>query len=1037
MVTESLPSSDPGTQKRRSTRIVQAIPITVSGTDALGQPFKERTTTVMVNCHGCKYQSKHYVPKNSIVKLDIPQPEPGSKPKSTEGRVVWVQRPRTVRELFQIGLEFEVPGNAWGIAFPPEDWTADAATEDYVAEPAIPFEVMPAQAPVSSVSPQPLPPMPPPPMPPASPDIRLDTAKAPSDTASGAPVKAMPPRVTPAPASTIPAPPRAFVPPPPPPPAASQTPGAATPGAPVPPNNKIHVVPPSVTETQVVMAKQMSHLVAQAKEQLDKTIRSGAETAVNEQITVARRQLDSQLNEAVEKAIQSSMQRVSDSALHQVVQRATEQTSALVNEARKSAETSATQLDEKVRSAVHAAVTNAVDHAAQLAAQQAAQQTVAQNLKVSVEEAVERALRDRAASTPSLEILSSPEAAQNHLDQWQKSLEETAQTVRGRAIEQANADAAAVTERFSSEFDAALTGASQKLGTELRDITQESVTRAEQDARNRAQALRDALEETSRSLLHRAEQDAASKAQILRSSLDDVIAGAAATIESLGSSLQQERHRAEESKAQLNEASQTLLSQTRSDLDKLVANQKEELGRVADQVIAERAQLLEPALEQSSQKVLERVSRELEQKLNPQLDQVQRAISELKSAEEQAGRTQTHIHEQIRKASEDLGNVQQTVHGEIAQASERVEQMQARVREQIEQTSMSVAQLQNEVLEQIKIATDRTDQLQDTIRESAQQTSEQVVQETLARLRTEAAKVPAELDESCRAVVSKIEEELQQRNTETQHSTYDALLKASEWYQKKAHTTMQSSLDKVVEQSSTALRDRAAEVSSLLAAELDHYGRTYVEHSSAQIEDAAKEIASRERDKMSENAQMATASFSDQVHRVTSESLSRFERASREALEKARSDMEFNREGSLVEFQKIIDTRMMESVGQASVHLQSQLIPLMEQWDAKREAEKKEWMERLQKSTDESIEAYKVRLENASNSWLLASATTLGQHSQTVLDTIAKAAEKRLRDTCSEVLAGMGDTLKSRLLGISDDMSADDSDDLPPTLHKK
>ena len=1036
-MTESLPSNDPGTQKRRSTRIVQAIPITVSGTDALGQPFKERTTTVMVNCHGCKYQSKHYVPKNSIVKLDIPQPEAGSKPKSTEGRVVWVQRPRTVRELFQIGLEFEVPGNAWGIAFPPEDWAADAAPGEYVAEPGIPFEMTPSQAPVASVSPQPLPPMPPPPMPPASPDIRLDTANAPSGTVSGAPVKPIPPPVISTPAPTIPAPPRAFVPPPPPVGATPSTPGPAAPGAPTPPNNRIHVVPPSVTETQVVMAKQMSHLVAQAKEQLDKTIRSGAETAVNEQLNVARRRLDSQLNEAVEKAIQSSMQRVSDSALHQVVQRASEQTSALVSEARKSAETSATQLDEKVRSAVNAAVSNAVDHAAQLAAQQAAQQTATQNLKLSVEEALERALRDRAASTPSLEILSSPEAAQNHLNQWQKSLEETAQTVRSRAIEQANADANAVTERFSSEFDAALTGAAQKLGTQLRDVTQESVTRAEQDARNRAQALRDSLEEASRSLLNRAEQDAASKAQTLRSSLDDVIAGAAATIESLGSSLQQERHRAEESKAQLNEASQTLLSQTRSDLDQLVANQKEELGRVADQVVAERAQLLEPALEQSSQKVLERVSHELEQKLNPHLDEVQRAISELKSAGEQAGRTQTHIHEQIRKASEDLGHVQQTVHGEIAQASERVEQMQARVREQIEQTSISVTQLQNEVLEQIKVATDRTDQLQDTIRESAQQTSEQVVQETLARLRTEAAKVPAELDESCRAVVSKIEEELQQRNTETQHSTYDALLKASEWYQKKAHTTMQSSLDKVVEQSSAALRDRAAEVSSLLAAELDHYGRTYVEHSGAQIEDAAKEIVSRERDKMGETAQMATASFSDQVHRVTSESLSRFERASREALEKARSDMEFNREGSLVEFQKIIDTRMMESVGQASVHLQSQLIPLMEQWDAKREAEKKEWMERLQKSTDESIEAYKVRLENASNSWLLASATTLGQHSQTVLDTIAKAAEKRLRDTCSEVLAGMGDTLKSRLLGISDDMSADDSDDLPPTLHKK
>ena len=102
---DSAQSADPGTQKRRSTRIVQAVPITVTGTDALGQPFKERTTTVMVNCHGCKYQSKHYVPKNSMVTLEVPRPEAGQK-RTTQGRVVWVQRPRTVRELFQIGLEF-------------------------------------------------------------------------------------------------------------------------------------------------------------------------------------------------------------------------------------------------------------------------------------------------------------------------------------------------------------------------------------------------------------------------------------------------------------------------------------------------------------------------------------------------------------------------------------------------------------------------------------------------------------------------------------------------------------------------------------------------------------------------------------------------------------------------------------------------------------------------------------------------------------------------------------------------------------------
>ena len=102
---------------------------------------------------------------------------------------------------------------------------------------------------------------------------------------------------------------------------------------------------------------------------------------------------------------------------------------------------------------------------------------------------------------------------------------------------------------------------------------------------------------------------------------------------------------------------------------------------------------------------------------------------------------------------------------------------------------------------------------------------------------------------------------MQQRSTETQHQTYEALQKAAEWYQKKAHSTMQTSLEKAVEQSSTALRDRAAEVSSLLASELDHYRRTYVEHSTAQIEDSAKEIVTRQRDKMNETSQMATAGF--------------------------------------------------------------------------------------------------------------------------------------------------------------------------------
>src|SRR2546423_3743679 len=122
MVSESVPSATPELRKRRSTRIVQAVPLIVTGVDALGRPFNERTSTLIINCHGCRYQSKHYVLKNMWVTLEVPHTEGGQAPRTVRGRVAWIQRPRTVRQLFQVALELETPGNAWGIAFPPEDW---------------------------------------------------------------------------------------------------------------------------------------------------------------------------------------------------------------------------------------------------------------------------------------------------------------------------------------------------------------------------------------------------------------------------------------------------------------------------------------------------------------------------------------------------------------------------------------------------------------------------------------------------------------------------------------------------------------------------------------------------------------------------------------------------------------------------------------------------------------------------------------------------------------------------------------------------
>src|SRR6266852_5004254 len=138
MVSEGAVNPSTELRKRRSTRIVQAVPLVATGVDALGRPFVERTSSLIINCHGCRYQSKHYVLKNMWVTMEIPHPESGQPPRTVRGKVAWIQRPRTVRQLFQVALELEIPGNVWGIAFPPEEWFAfsEAARAGITTDPA-------------------------------------------------------------------------------------------------------------------------------------------------------------------------------------------------------------------------------------------------------------------------------------------------------------------------------------------------------------------------------------------------------------------------------------------------------------------------------------------------------------------------------------------------------------------------------------------------------------------------------------------------------------------------------------------------------------------------------------------------------------------------------------------------------------------------------------------------------------------------------------------------------------------------------------
>jgi hypothetical protein len=113
----SVNSAHSSRERRRSERLFEALPLIVRGTDLLGQPFEERTSTLAFNLHGCQYTSKHHLPRNSWVTLELPDAH-----SNVRARVAWVQRPHSIRDFFQVAVELERPTNVWKHGSLPENW---------------------------------------------------------------------------------------------------------------------------------------------------------------------------------------------------------------------------------------------------------------------------------------------------------------------------------------------------------------------------------------------------------------------------------------------------------------------------------------------------------------------------------------------------------------------------------------------------------------------------------------------------------------------------------------------------------------------------------------------------------------------------------------------------------------------------------------------------------------------------------------------------------------------------------------------------
>ena len=110
-------SDIPGVVGRRSARLSIIVPVTVRGTDAAGQAFKENTWTISVNKHGGRIATFHQLAADDQIVIENPL-----LGRTAKARVNRVCEKRFAEDPYEVCVELLEAQNVWGVKLPPEDW---------------------------------------------------------------------------------------------------------------------------------------------------------------------------------------------------------------------------------------------------------------------------------------------------------------------------------------------------------------------------------------------------------------------------------------------------------------------------------------------------------------------------------------------------------------------------------------------------------------------------------------------------------------------------------------------------------------------------------------------------------------------------------------------------------------------------------------------------------------------------------------------------------------------------------------------------
>jgi hypothetical protein len=968
MMSEQVSHQNEELRKRRSTRIMQAVPLAVTGVDALGRPFTERTSTLIINCHGCRYQSKHYVLKNMWVTLEVPHPESGLPPRSVRGRVAWIQRPRTVRQLFQVALELEVPGNTWGIAFPPPDWFAPSesvrVTNAYsgapeatgkasdTAEIHLPLtEPEPAAAPVQD-------------------NLRVFPAPASATDASLQLARHMARLVSDA---------------------KQQIQAAAR-----------EVAAQAVAAERRVSMEEWTHEFSVAREQLSQQV-SSAIAKIQEELDTRSRMAHAAASEALQRElprwITPQLEELTRKLTQQISDRGTtertEQTQhlataveslrALCQQAEESAarlRAQAEQVETQIANRAQESMSEVEEVARQREVAADAHREAMNAAAKEIQEKVAAALSEAHSSWQS-QLHSEVSAAQAR---WHSRLENSTSTAHEKVVTGLDEHARGIVSQLQEEtgrqattvresMNSGLAHAEQRVA-ELRNALLEETSRQTAAAREAVGNAANEAEQRITGLRNSLQEQIERQTAIVRESLSAVTSETEQRVSELRNSLQEQSQWLEAAMGRAAEATERLehfsartetaqrqaLVGFESQVDDVLSLHRNELHRQSETLLEEINARIRNTFEENSRLALSRIDQQVESMVQPHISRTEEAIHRLAGGRSLLDAALTLQQDRIRASAdeafaESLARFRENLGGVDQILQEAAQTAVARNLAEIEARS---SDLKHQTVDDLMKSAEWYEKKAQT---QIQSLTEKTVEQAENKFREKAGEVSgvfaSELDHSSRSFIGHTQ-------TQMEEVVRDAFNQARALFAEAAETTTAAFTDEIQRQAREELNGFGQEAQRSL-------GETRV-----QLDAARAELSEK----------------------VTAE-----------------------QEVFLRQFRIAMGGAVQAGVAEANAKVKAGLAPLLESWQSTVDTHRTEMHKIYSQMSSQAAEQHRGRLENISVQWMLASVASLDHQSREAIASIASKAEETLRETCAQVFASAGDALRDRLQQIAANMA--------------